>query len=87
MLFRQDNRLASAILTALVGALAGCASGHENAGPPADITVDYDPSAAGPAPADAEARARCGAYGLTAAFVDETEDPSGRLRHRHFVCE
>jgi hypothetical protein len=71
-----------------VGAV-GCSTvkGVFGQNPPEEFSVHYEPGSDDPADADREAEARCAAYGLTAVFIDETQDSLGRLRHRHYRCE
>ena len=79
--------LAAPLFAAL--ALAGCSavSGLFGQHPPEEFSAHYEPGADDPASADEEAETRCAAYGLSAVFVDETQDSMGRLRHRHYRCE
>ena len=69
--------------------LAACAhsSGETGREGEADeITIAFDPASDDPDGALAEAQAHCAGFGKTAIFVDETIDPDGRLRHRHYHC-
>ena len=73
------------LLGAAAFLVSSCASDRTPGGPP-EITIDYDPATQTAADADEAARGECGDYGLRARFLDETADPSGRLRHRHYEC-
>jgi len=73
--------------TMLIAAISLAACAGDGAAPAQEqVSIPFDPASESPAAADAEAHAYCVSYGKTAEFIDETIDPSGRLRRRHYHC-
>jgi hypothetical protein len=65
--------------------LAACA-GDGDAPVGERVSIPFDPAAQSASDADAQAHAYCESYGKSADFIDESIDPDGRLRRRHYHC-
>ena len=74
----------AALLLAVI--FLGACAGDGDAPEGEQVSIPFDPSSQSPAQADAEAHAYCVSYGKSAEFIDETIDPAGRLRRRHYHC-
>ena len=86
--FRGISRIAACLAgLCAAGALAGCETTRDYGDDNPSISIPYDPDDYDPEELTREAQAHCTAYGLDAAYQDETIDPqSVRWRYRHYIC-
>ena len=85
--FGWKKRVACVLIGSLV--MSACATTEDQYpyGSEPSISIPYNPYDFDPDKLFDEASAHCGAYGLSAVYVDETIDPqSVRWRYRHFSC-
>ncbi|MEM9705853.1 MAG: hypothetical protein AAF850_07230 [Pseudomonadota bacterium] len=81
----RNSGMLMAVGVAAAIAVPGCTTANGPTDP--SITIPYNPYDFDPDELFAQAQAHCGAYGLSAVYVDETIDPSSvRWRYRHFDC-